>query len=147
MIQADLSKRIGRPTTANAAEAFREVALDVADMVMVKPTGTSLDVVHRLKGEFGLPTFAYQVSGEYSMIKAAAATPSSGIAIRATAHTTAVFRMPPPIRGLVPQADRARAFAPHERVAYPLTEMKWMTALRWPAKRRQIDRPPRSRTP
>ena len=110
MIQADLSKRIGRPTTANAAEAFREVALDVADMVMVKPTGKSLDVVHRLKGEFGLPTFAYQVRGEYSMIKAAAATPSSGIAIRATAHTTAVFRMPPPIRGLVPQADRARAF-------------------------------------
>jgi delta-aminolevulinic acid dehydratase/porphobilinogen synthase len=110
VIQADLSKRIGRPTTANAAEAFREVALDVADMVMVKPTGTSLDVVHRLKGEFGLPTFAYQVSGEYSMIKAAAATPSSGMAISATAHTTAVFRMPPPIRGLVPQADRARAF-------------------------------------
>jgi porphobilinogen synthase len=52
------------------------VALDVAegaDMVMVKPAGTSLDVIHRVKREFGLPTFAYQVSGEYSMIKAAAA--------------------------------------------------------------------------
>jgi porphobilinogen synthase len=51
------------------------VALDIAegaDMVMVKPAGTSLDVIHRVKQAFGVPTFAYQVSGEYAMIKAAA---------------------------------------------------------------------------
>mgnify|MGYP003347528272 CR=1 FL=1 len=56
-------------------EALREVALDVAegaDMVMVKPAGTSLDVIHRVKTMFGVPTFAYQVSGEYAMIRAAA---------------------------------------------------------------------------
>ncbi len=61
---------------ANALEAIREVALDVAegaDMVMVKPAITSLDIIHRVKREFGMPTFAYQVSGEYAMIKAAAA--------------------------------------------------------------------------
>jgi porphobilinogen synthase len=60
---------------ANAAEALREVAFDIAegaDMVMVKPAGTALDVIHRVKTAFGLPTFAYQVSGEYAMIKAAA---------------------------------------------------------------------------
>jgi len=60
---------------ANAAEALREVALDIAegaDMVMVKPAGTALDVIHRIKTAFGLPTFAYQVSGEYAMIHAAA---------------------------------------------------------------------------
>lgn len=61
---------------ANAAEALREVALDIqegADMVMVKPALTCLDLIHRVKTEFGLPTAAYAVSGEYSMIKAAAA--------------------------------------------------------------------------
>jgi len=60
---------------ANGDEALREVALDIAegaDMVMVKPAGTALDVIHRVKTAFGLPTFAYQVSGEYAMIKAAA---------------------------------------------------------------------------
>jgi len=41
-------------------------------MVMVKPAGVSLDVIHRVKREFGLPTLAYQVSGEYAMIRAAA---------------------------------------------------------------------------
>jgi porphobilinogen synthase len=61
---------------ANADEAIREVALDIeegADMVMVKPAMTSLDIIHRVKHEFGVPTFAYQVSGEYAMIRAAAA--------------------------------------------------------------------------
>ena len=61
---------------ANGDEALREVALDIAegaDMVMVKPAGTALDVVFRVKRAFGLPTLAYQVSGEYSMIRAAAA--------------------------------------------------------------------------
>jgi len=60
---------------ANASEALREVALDIAegaDMVMVKPAGVSLDVIHRVKREFGVPTLAYQVSGEYAMIRAAA---------------------------------------------------------------------------
>lgn len=61
---------------ANGDEALREVALDIAegaDMVMVKPAGTSLDVIRRVKTTFGVPTFAYQVSGEYAMIQAAAA--------------------------------------------------------------------------
>ena len=61
---------------ANANEALREVALDIqegADIVMVKPALAYLDIVHRVKTEFGYPTAAYAVSGEYSMIKAAAA--------------------------------------------------------------------------
>ena len=59
---------------ANSDEAIREVALDLqegADMVMVKPGMPYLDVVRRVKDEFGVPTFAYQVSGEYAMHKAA----------------------------------------------------------------------------
>jgi porphobilinogen synthase len=61
---------------ANANEALREVALDIqegADMVMVKPALAYLDILHRVKMEFGVPTAAYAVSGEHSMIKAAAA--------------------------------------------------------------------------
>jgi porphobilinogen synthase len=61
---------------ANANEALREVALDIqegADIVMVKPALAYLDLIHRVKTEFGYPTAAYAVSGEYSMIKAAAA--------------------------------------------------------------------------
>jgi len=61
---------------ANAAEALREVALDIqegADMVMVKPALAYLDILYRVKAEFGYPTAAYAVSGEFSMIKAAAA--------------------------------------------------------------------------
>ncbi|MEO7602939.1 MAG: porphobilinogen synthase [Sphingomicrobium sp.] len=61
---------------ANGAEALREVALDLAegaDMVMVKPGLPYLDVIARVKDRFGVPTFAYQVSGEYAMIEAAAA--------------------------------------------------------------------------
>ncbi|MFZ2988990.1 porphobilinogen synthase, partial [Ideonella sp.] len=60
---------------ANANEALREVALDIAegaDMVMVKPGMPYLDIVKLVKDEFRMPTFAYQVSGEYAMIKAAA---------------------------------------------------------------------------
>ena len=60
----------------NSDEALREVALDIAegaDMVMVKPGMPYLDIVRRVKDEFGVPTFAYQVSGEYAMLKAAAA--------------------------------------------------------------------------
>ncbi len=61
---------------ANAEEALREVALDLeegADMVMVKPGLPYLDVVRRVKDAFGVPTMVYQVSGEYAMLKAAAA--------------------------------------------------------------------------
>ncbi len=61
---------------ANSNEAIREVALDIqegADMVMVKPALAYLDIIHRVKTEFGLPTAAYAVSGEHAMIKAAAA--------------------------------------------------------------------------
>ena len=60
---------------ANANEALREVALDIqegADIVMVKPALVCLDIIHRVKKEFGLPTAAYAVSGEHAMIKAAA---------------------------------------------------------------------------
>jgi len=60
---------------ANSDEALREVALDIAegaDMVMVKPGLPYLDIVRRVKDHFGMPTFVYQVSGEYSMIMAAA---------------------------------------------------------------------------
>jgi porphobilinogen synthase len=61
---------------ANANEALREVAMDIregADMVMVKPALAYLDIIRRVKTEFGLPTAAYAVSGEHAMIKAAAA--------------------------------------------------------------------------
>ena len=60
---------------ANSDEALREVALDLgegADMVMVKPGMPYLDIVRRVKDEFGAPTYVYQVSGEYAMLKAAA---------------------------------------------------------------------------
>jgi len=60
----------------NAAEALREVRMDVAegaDIVMVKPALAYLDIIARVKREFGYPTAAYAVSGEYTMIKAAAA--------------------------------------------------------------------------
>jgi porphobilinogen synthase len=60
---------------ANSDEALREVALDIeegADIVMVKPALPYLDIVYRVKTEFGVPTFAYNVSGEYAMLKAAA---------------------------------------------------------------------------
>ena len=59
---------------ANGDEAIKEVALDIeegADMVMVKPGMPYLDIVRRVKEEFGVPTYAYQVSGEYAMLKAA----------------------------------------------------------------------------
>ena len=59
---------------ANSDEALREVALDLdegADMIMVKPGLPYLDIVRRVKDEFGAPTFVYQVSGEYAMLKAA----------------------------------------------------------------------------
>lgn len=60
---------------ANSDEALREIQLDLqegADMVMVKPGMPYLDIIRRVKDQFGVPTFAYQVSGEYAMIKAAA---------------------------------------------------------------------------
>jgi porphobilinogen synthase len=70
-------KRTYQMDPANAVEALREVELDIAeaaDMVMVKPGLPYLDVVWRVKERFGVPTFAYQVSGEYAMIEAAAAS-------------------------------------------------------------------------
>jgi porphobilinogen synthase len=69
-------KKVYQMDPANSDEALREVALDIAegaDMVMVKPGMPYLDVVRRVKDEFKVPTFAYQVSGEYAMLKAAAA--------------------------------------------------------------------------
>jgi porphobilinogen synthase len=68
-------KRTYQMDPANSDEALREVELDLdegADMVMVKPGLPYLDIIRRVKDEFGAPTFAYQVSGEYSMIMAAA---------------------------------------------------------------------------
>jgi porphobilinogen synthase len=67
-------KRTYQMDPANGDEALREVALDIdegADMVMVKPGMPYLDIVRRVKDEFGVPTFAYQVSGEYAMLCAA----------------------------------------------------------------------------
>jgi porphobilinogen synthase len=61
---------------ANGDEAIREVALDIdegADIVMVKPALAYMDVIRRVKDTFGMPTAAYNVSGEYAMVKAAAA--------------------------------------------------------------------------
>jgi porphobilinogen synthase len=68
-------KKVYQMDPGNTDEALREVAMDIAegaDMVMVKPGMPYLDVVRRVKDEFGIPTFAYQVSGEYAMLKAAA---------------------------------------------------------------------------
>ena len=68
-------KRTYQMDSANSDEALREVGLDIAegaDMVMVKPGMPYLDVVRRVKDTFGVPTFAYQVSGEYAMLTAAA---------------------------------------------------------------------------
>jgi porphobilinogen synthase len=69
-------KRTYQMDLANTDEALREVAMDIAegaDMVMVKPGMPYLDIVSRVKAAFGVPTFAFQVSGEYAMIKAAGA--------------------------------------------------------------------------
>lgn len=69
------NKKVYQMDPANTDEALREVAMDIAegaDMVMVKPGMPYLDVVRRVKDEFRVPTFAYQVSGEYAMLKAAA---------------------------------------------------------------------------
>jgi porphobilinogen synthase len=68
-------KKVYQMDPGNSDEALREVALDLAegaDMVMVKPGMPYLDIVRRVKDEFRVPTFAYQVSGEYAMLKAAA---------------------------------------------------------------------------
>ena len=69
------TKAVYQMDPANSDEALREVALDIAegaDMVMVKPGMPYLDIVRRVKDEFHMPTFVYQVSGEYAMLKAAA---------------------------------------------------------------------------
>ena len=71
---AGRDKRTYQIDPANGDEAIREVAMDIsegADMVMVKPGMPYLDVLYRVKAEFGMPTFVYQVSGEYSMLMAA----------------------------------------------------------------------------
>ncbi len=69
------NKKVYQMDPGNSDEALREVALDIAegaDMVMVKPGMPYLDIVRRVKDEFRMPTFVYQVSGEYAMLKAAA---------------------------------------------------------------------------
>jgi porphobilinogen synthase len=69
------NKKVYQMDPGNTDEALREVAMDIAegaDMVMVKPGMPYLDIVQRVKAEFRVPTFAYQVSGEYAMLKAAA---------------------------------------------------------------------------
>jgi len=65
-------KRTYQMDVANSDEALREIELDLiegADMVMVKPGMPYLDIIHRVKTEFGVPTFAYHVSGEYAMLR------------------------------------------------------------------------------
>ncbi len=69
-------KKVYQMDPGNSDEALREVAMDIregADMVMVKPGMPYLDIVRRVKDQFAMPTFVYQVSGEYAMLKAAAA--------------------------------------------------------------------------
>jgi porphobilinogen synthase len=69
------NKKVYQMDPGNSDEALREVAIDIAegaDMVMVKPGMPYLDIVRRVKDEFHMPTFVYQVSGEYAMLKAAA---------------------------------------------------------------------------
>jgi porphobilinogen synthase len=69
------NKKVYQMDPGNSDEALREVAMDIAegaDMVMVKPGMPYLDIVRRVKDSFLVPTFAYQVSGEYAMLKAAA---------------------------------------------------------------------------
>jgi porphobilinogen synthase len=69
------NKKVYQMDPGNSDEALREVAMDIAegaDMVMVKPGMPYLDIIHRVKEEFRVPTFAYQVSGEYAMLQAAA---------------------------------------------------------------------------
>ena len=69
------NKKAYQMDAGNSDEALREVAMDLAegaDMVMVKPGMPYLDIVRRVKDEFSMPTFVYQVSGEYAMLKAAA---------------------------------------------------------------------------
>ncbi|MBS0455187.1 MAG: porphobilinogen synthase [Proteobacteria bacterium] len=69
------NKKVYQMDPGNSDEALREVAMDIAegaDMVMVKPGMPYLDIVRRVKDQFSVPTFAYQVSGEYAMLKAAA---------------------------------------------------------------------------
>ena len=69
------NKKVYQMDPGNSDEALREVAMDIAegaDMVMVKPGMPYLDIVRRVKDEFRMPTFVYQVSGEYAMLKAAA---------------------------------------------------------------------------
>jgi porphobilinogen synthase len=68
-------KKTYQMNPANSDEALREVEMDIAegaDMVMVKPAMPYMDIIHRVKSKFKMPTFAYQVSGEYAMISAAA---------------------------------------------------------------------------
>ena len=78
LLEEDRLKTLPKPPAGavfNAEEALREVALDLregADIVMVKPALAYLDILHRVKSEFGYPTAAYAVSGEYAMVQAAA---------------------------------------------------------------------------
>ena len=72
---AENSKATYQMDPRNSDEAMREIALDIAegaDMIMIKPGLPYLDIIYRTKQQFGIPTYGYQVSGEYSMIKAAA---------------------------------------------------------------------------
>src|SRR5260370_16608972 len=81
---------------SNGDEALREMRLDVAegaDLLMVKPAGPCLDIVRRAKEEFGAPLAAYQVSGEYAMIKAAAAR---GMLDETPPILESLYSIPPP---------------------------------------------------
>lgn len=87
-------KRTYQMDPANADESLHEVALDLqegADMVMVKPGLAYLDICHRIKTEFGVPTFAFQVSGEYAMIQSASAN-GWGDSDRLLIETLTAFR-------------------------------------------------------
>ena len=88
-------KRTYQMDPANTDEALREVALDIAegaDMVMVKPGMPYLDIVRRVKDDFAVPTFAYQVSGEYAMLMAAAAETAGSTRDRVMMESLIAFK-------------------------------------------------------
>jgi len=101
---------------ANSDEALREVALDLdegADMVMIKPGMPYLDIVRRVKDRFGVPTYAYQVSGEYAMLMAAAA--NGGLDERAVALESLVAMRRAGADGILTYfAKRAAQWLAHE---------------------------------
>ena len=126
-------RRTHQMDPANAEEALREVEQDIeegADIVMVKPAMPYLDVVRRVKDTFGYPTAAYQVSGEYSMIKAAA---EQGLARRAARDDGVAHVDRPRRRGHHHHVLRARGCARAARTRVVSRRSSVISLSRWSA--------------